>query len=255
MPRYPKLLTVVLLFSCNLLFAQQPDLVQYANSLQGTNSKYEISWGNVNPIVSLPFGMNAWTAQTNRDGEGFKYQYFVHSIRGFEQTHQCSPWVRDYAVFELMPETGKLVVNQDARAASFDHKNEIGKPNYYKVTFDNNITTEISPTSRGAHLRFTFPKGAPSYIVLDGMLKMSMVKIIPEERKIIGYVDNVRWAPKGFKNYFVMVFDKPFEEYGTYENRHDSISAKNLTAEGKGEGAYIKFKDGAVVQAKVASSY
>src|SRR3978361_1748644 len=117
--------------------AQQPNLVQYANTLQGTNSKYELSWGNVNPVTSLPFAMNGWTAQTNKDGEGFKYQYETRSIRGFEQTHQCSPWVNDYAVFSLMPVTGKLVVNQDARAASFDHKNEIGKPNYYKVKLDN----------------------------------------------------------------------------------------------------------------------
>ncbi|SDS15052.1 alpha-1,2-mannosidase, putative [Mucilaginibacter mallensis] len=249
-----RLFTLGLLFIGSNLFAQKPDLVQYANTLQGTNSKYEISWGNVNPVTSLPFAMNGWTAQTNKDGEGFKYQYFVHSIRGFQQTHQCSPWVNDYAVFSLMPVTGKLVVNEDARAATFDHKNEIGKPNYYKVKLDNNITTEISPTSRGAHLRFTFPK-AGSYIVLDGYTKMSMVKIFPSERKITGYVDNVRWAPKGFKNYFVIVFDKPFEDYGTWENKHDSIFNKKASDEGQGVGAYIKFKDGAVVQAKVASSY
>ncbi len=246
---------IALLFCAISLYAQKTDLVQYANTLQGTNSKYELSWGNVNPVTSLPFGMNAWVAQTNKDGEGFKYQYETHSIRGFEQTHQCSPWVSDYAVFSLMPETGKLVVNETARAASFDHKNEVGRPNYYKVTFDNNITTEMSPTSRGAHIRFSFPKGGPSYVVLDGYTKMSMVKIIPEERKIIGYVNNVRWAAGNFKNYFVIVFDKPFETYGTWENKHDSVSVKNLTAEGNGEGAYIKFKDGAVVQAKIASSY
>src|SRR6185503_13596425 len=37
--------------------------------------------------------------------------------------------------------------------------------------------------------------------------------------------------------------------------KHDSISNKNLEREGQGVGAYIKFKDGAVVQAKIASSY
>jgi predicted alpha-1,2-mannosidase len=246
--------SLVLVLSMNLMYAQQPDLVRYANTLQGTNSKYELSWGNVNPITSLPFAMNAFTAQTNKDGEGFKYQYETHSIRGFEQTHQCSPWVSDYAVFSLMPVTGKLVVNEDVRASSFDHKNETGKPNYYKVKFDNNITTEISPTARGAHFRFTFPKSG-SYIVLDGYTKMSMVKIIPAEHKIIGWVNNVRWAPEGFKNYFVIVFDKPFAEYGTWENKHDNISKGKLTDEGNGVGAYIKFKDGVTVQAKVASSY
>ena len=248
------ILLFTVLFITTLVHAQQPDLVKYANTLQGTNSKYELSWGNVNPVTSLPFAMNGFTAQTNKDGEGFKYQYAAHSIRGFEQTHQCSPWVSDYAVFSLMPVTGKLVVNEDARAANFDHKNEIGKPNYYKVKFDNNITTEISPTARGAHFRFSFPKSG-SYIVLDGYTKMSMVKIIPAEHKIIGWVNNVRWAPEGFKNYFVIVFDKPFVEYGTWENKHDNISKGKLSDEGNGIGAYIKFKDGATVQAKVASSY
>ena len=248
------------LFACAVLllatpcFAQKPDLVRYANTLQGTNSKYELSWGNVNPITSLPFAMNAWTAQTNKNGEGFKYQYETHSIRGFEQTHQCSPWVSDYAVFSLMPVTGKLTVGENERAASFDHKNEIGKPNYYKVTLDNHIITEISPTSRGAHLRFSFPK-ASSYLVLDGYTKMSMVKIFPKEHKIIGWVNNVRWVAGNFRNYFVIVFDKPFEDYGTWENKTNTTNSKNLTAEGNGVGAYIKFKNGVTVQAKVASSY
>ena len=44
---------------------------------------------------------------------------------------------------------GELVVNQDARATKFSHDNEIAKPHYYKVTFDNGITTEMAPTTRG----------------------------------------------------------------------------------------------------------
>jgi len=248
------LISLCLFFSIGILHAQQPDLVKYANTLQGTNSTYEISWGNINPVTSLPFGMNAWTAQTNKNGEGFKYQYNTKSIRGFQQTHQCSPWVNDYAVFSLMPVSGKLVVNEDARATTFDHKNEIGKPNYYKVTMDNHVTVEMSPTERCAHLRFSFPKTG-SYLILDGYTKMSMVKIIPAERKIIGYVNNVRWAPQGFKNYFVIVFDKPFENYGTWENKKDSIFNGRSAAEGQGVGAFIKFKDGSIVSAKVASSY
>jgi len=85
-----------------------------------------------------------------------------------------------------MPVTGKLVVNEDARAAAFKHNNEIAQPSYYKVMLDNHITAEMTPTTRGAHLRFTFPKGRGSYLVLDGYTKMSMVKIIPQARKIIG---------------------------------------------------------------------
>ncbi|GAA3987529.1 GH92 family glycosyl hydrolase [Mucilaginibacter dorajii] len=251
-----RLLTCVsALLWANALFAQNDNLVKYVNTRQGTNTKYEFSYGNTYPATALPFGMNTWTAQTGKNGDGWKYQYFEHTIRGFQQSHQCSSWVNDYAVFSLMPVTGDLVVNEDKRATSFKHENETAQPSYYKVKLDNNITTEMTPTERGAHLRFTFPKGQGSYLILDGYTKMSMVKIIPQERKIIGWVNNCRWAPQGFKNYFVITFDKPFAAYGTWENKKDQLSPKNLIAEGDGIGAYLKFKDGETVQAKVASSY
>jgi predicted alpha-1,2-mannosidase len=237
------------------LFAQQPNLVKYVNTRQGTNTKYEFSYGNTYPAASLPFGMNTWTPQTGKNGDGWKYQYFEKTIRGFQQSHQCSSWVNDYAVFSLMPVAGKLVVNENERAASFSHDNEIAQPSYYKVKLDNNITTEISPTERGAHLRFTFPKGQGSYLVLDGYTKMSMVKIDAAKRTISGWVNNCRWAPQSFKNYFVIVFDKPFASYGTWENKKNTTNAQQTEAEGDGVGAYLKFKDGETVSAKVASSY
>lgn len=236
-------------------FAQETNLVKYVNTRQGTNSKFEFSYGNTYPATSMPFGMNTWTAQTGKNGDGWKYQYFVHTICGFQQSHQCSSWVNDYAVFSLMPEVGKLVVNDSERAAAFSHNNEIAEPSYYRVKFDNNIVTEMTPTERGAHLRFSFPKGQDAYLVLDGYTKMSMVKIIPEKRMIVGYVNNCRWAPQNFKNYFVIVFDQPFAAHGTWENRHDKVFPDSLTKEGEGAGAYLTFKSGSIVQAKVASSY
>ncbi|MDB5006719.1 MAG: hypothetical protein JWP45_1112 [Mucilaginibacter sp.] len=249
------LLTCTALLLGTALFAQQPNLVKYVNTRQGTNTKYEFSYGNTYPATSLPFGMNTWTPQTGKNGDGWKYQYFEKTIRGFQQSHQCSSWVNDYAVFSLMPVTGKLVVNENERAASFSHDNEIAQPGYYKVKLDNNITTEISPTERGAHLRFTFPKGQGAYLVLDGYTKMSMVKIDPAKRTITGWVNNCRWAPQGFKNYFVIAFDKPFAAYGTWENKKNTTSAQQTEAEGDGVGAFLKFKDGETVSAKVASSY
>ncbi|GAA3917377.1 glycoside hydrolase family 92 protein [Chitinophaga oryziterrae] len=232
----------------------QDDLVKYVNTRQGTNSKYEFSYGNTYPATALPFGMHSWTPQTGKNGDGWKYQYFVHTIRGFQQSHQCSSWVNDYAVFSLMPESGQLVVNEDERAASFKHEQEIAQPGYYKVTFDNGIKTEISPTERGAHLRFTYPANKKSIIILDGYTKFSKVKIIPAERKITGYVNNCRWAPQNFRNYFEIIFDKSFKSYGTWENHHNVVNAGNAEAEGEGAGVYIEFS-AEQVEAKVTSSY
>lgn len=238
----------------NMLFAQKP-LVQYVSTLQGTDSKFELSWGNTFPATALPFAVHMWSPQTGLNGEGWKYQYSKDSIRGFQQSHQCSPWVSDYAVFTLMPVTGKLAVDQYTRAASFKHSDEVARPDLYKVKLGNGITTEMSTTERGAHFRFTFPKKQDAFIVLDGYNKNSMVRIIPEERKIVGFVNNQRFAPANFVNYFVIVFDKPFTTYGTWENIQNNIRANNITDSGAGIGAYIQFAKGLTVQAKVASSY
>ncbi len=235
--------------------AQQKDLVQYVNTLQGTNSDFKLTRGNTYPTTALPFGMHTWGAQTGKNGDGWKYQYAKEHIRGFQQAHQCSSWTRDYAVFSLFPEVGKLVVNENDREAKFSHQNEIAKPNYYKVTFENKITTEISPSERGAHIRFSFPKGEKSYLILDGYTRVSGVEIHPKENKITGYVNNGEGFKKGWKSYFVLIFDKPIKSYGTWENKQNTVNADSTSAEGLGKGAYIQFANGETVQVKTASSY
>lgn len=236
--------------------AQNEDLTQYVNTLQGTNSKHELTRGNTYPTTALPWGMNFWTPQTGPNRDGWIYQHFKDSIRGFRQTHQCSSWTRDYAAFSLMPVSGKLEVNQYKRAAKFSHKNEIAHPHYYKVTFDNKITTEMSPTERGVYMRFSFPGNGNSYVVLDANNGGSYVKILPEERRIIGYCKNANHSvPDNFANYFVVEFDKPFVSYGTWKGNEGIISSGNKEAEDEYVGTYIQFKKGSKVQAKVVSSY
>lgn len=249
-----KLLFLTPLLAVNFAFAQQPDLVHYVNTLQGTNSKHQLTRGNTYPTTALPFGMHTWTPQTGKNGDGWKYQYFLDHIRGFEQAHQCSSWTNDYAVFSVMP-MSELVVDENKREAKFSHANEIAKPNYYKVQFDNKITTEISPSERGAHLRFTYPSGKKSFLVLDGYTKLSGVKIYPKEKKITGWVNNGRGFRDGWKSYFVMQFDQPIKAYGTWENKNNTVNADSTEAQGLGKGAYIQFKNGVKVQVKTASSY
>lgn len=232
----------------------EKDLVQYVNTLQGTNSTYELSWGNTYPTTAVPYPMHAWSPQTGKNGDGWKYQYEAKTIRGFGQTHQCSPWMGDYGVFSLMP-VQSLVVNEAERATPFSHEKEVAKPHYYKVTFENGITTEISPTTRAAHFRFSFPGKGESYLVLDGYTKISQVRIDPEKRRITGYVYNGAFVPKSYKNYFIIEFDKPFLSYGTWENRKNTVQPNTLSREGEGIGAYVRFANGAKVQAKVTSSY
>lgn len=235
------------------VFAEK-DLVQYVNTLQGTNSTYELSWGNTYPTTAVPYPMNSWSPQTGKNGDGWKYQYSATTIRGFQPTHQCSPWVGDYGVFSLMP-VSELVVDESKRATPFSYDKEIAKPHYYKVTLENGITTEFSPTTRSAHFRFSFPAKGDAFLVLDGYTKTSQVQIDVANHRITGYVHNGAFSPKTHKNYFIIQFDKPFVSYGTWENRKNTIQKNNLSREGEGIGAYVQFAKGSKVQAKVSTSY
>ncbi|HTN19656.1 MAG TPA: GH92 family glycosyl hydrolase [Pelobium sp.] len=248
-------LSICVLFVTSKTLGQETDLLRYVNTLQGTDSEYSLSYGNTYPTIGLPFAEHFYSPQTGKNGDGWKYQYKATTIRGFQQVHQCSPWMNDYAVFSLMPGIRALKVNEDERALVFSHENEIAKPNYYKVKFDNGIQTEISPVERGAHMRFTFPKSEKAFLVFDGFLKDCEIKILPKERKVIGYVNNGRFVPENFRSYFVLEFDQDFVSYGTWENVKGEIKAGNTSDFGKGVGAYFEFKKGAKLQVKMASSY
>ena len=231
--------------------------VDYVSTLVGTQSKFELSTGNTYPATALPWGMNFWTPQTGKMGDGWAYTYDADKIRGFKQTHQPSPWMNDYGQFAIMPITGGLVFDQDRRASWFSHKAEVAKPYYYKVYLaDHDVTTELAPTERGVMFRFTYPETKNAYVIVDAFDKGSYVKVIPEENKIIGYsTKNSGGVPENFKNYFVIQFDKPFTFVSTvFEN---NILPNETEAKGNHTGAVIGFatKKGEIVHARVASSF
>ena len=63
-----------------------------------------------------------------------------------------------------MPELENFVFNKNEREEKFSHSNDIAKPNYYKVKSKNQIQTEIAPSERGAHIRFSYPKGKKGFL-------------------------------------------------------------------------------------------
>ncbi len=227
------------------------------NPLMGTDSEFKLSNGNTYPAIALPWGMNFWSPQTRKMGDGWGYTYDDNKIMGIKQTHQPSPWINDYAAFSLMPVTGKIIVDETARASWFSHKAEVVKPYYYSVYLaDYDVTAEVTPTERAAIFRFTFPENDSSFILLDGFFKGSMVKIIPSERKVIGYCrNNSGGVPSNFHNYFVAVFDKDFGSTHTWHG--DTLNINSLEEEGYHSGAVLGFKTtrGEKIHVQVASSF
>lgn len=257
-----KLLTTALIFAGLGLSAQQvgkiTDPVEWVNPLMGTQSKPSLSNGNTYPAIGVPWGMNMWTPQTGKMGDGWAYTYDADKIRGFKQTHQPSPWMNDYGAFAIMPVTGKLKFSDDDRASWFSHKAEVSKPYYYSVYLaDANVTTEITPTERAAQFRFTFPKTDSSFVVVDAQNKGSYIKIFPKERKIIGYTSKYARGPlpKNFKNYFVIYFNKDFTLAKTWSGKTLNNEELELTSDHTGAVIGFKTQKGEQVIAKTASSF
>ncbi len=217
------------------------------STLVGSLSEHSFSTGNTYPAIALPWGMNFWTPVTGKMGDGWAYRYDAHMIRGFEQTHQPSPWINDYGQFAIMPVRDAAKVDQEARASWFTHSSEVAKPYYYQVYLaDHDINAEIAPTERAAAFRFTFPESETSGIVVDAYDEGSFVQVLPEKNAIVGYTTkNCGGVPENFRNWFVVTFDKPFEVNKVYEFENDHAIAT------------IGFKTvrGEVVNANVASSF
>ena len=228
---------------------------EYVSTLVGTQSDYTLSTGNTYPAVAVPWGMNFWTPQTGKMGNGWAYTYGSHTIRGLKQTHQPSPWINDYGQFSLMPVRGKDRIDENARQSWFSHQSETAKPYYYSVYLaDHDVVAEMTPTERAAVMRFTFPESVESGVVIDAFDRGSQVKVL-DDRTVAGYTTrNSGGVPANFKNYFVIRFDKPIESYrifdGEQEIEGDAVTGKHALA-----AVYFTTRRGERVTARVASSF
>ena len=248
---------LIALALCVTAMGRHYEPVDYVSTLVGTQSSYAISTGNTYPAVCMPWGMNFWTPQTGKMGDGWTYTYTADKLRGFKQTHQPSPWINDYGQFTIMPETGEApIFDEEKRASWFSHKAEVATPYYYRAYLaDYDVVTELAPTERAAIMRITFPE-SKSYVVVDAFDKGSYVKIMPKERMIVGYTTkNSGGVPHNFKNYFVMKFDKDFTYTAAVADGR--INTADVKAECNHAGGIVGFKTsrGEQVNVRIASSF
>ena len=238
---------------------------EYVSTLVGTQSDFSLSTGNTYPAIALPWGMNFWTPQTGKMGDGWAYTYGAHRIRGFKQTHQPSPWINDYGQFALMPVRGNDKLDEESRASWYSHQAEVAKPYYYKVYLaDHDIRAEIAPTERAAMMRFTFPESDESGVVIDAFDRGSQIGML-DARTIVGYTTrNSGGVPDNFRNYFVVRFDTPFtaveltDAPGEYEPGSSLLypdGSKSVTGGHAVAKVHFPTRRGQQVCAAVASSF
>ena len=234
---------ILTMVSTSAFCATEP--VDYVSTLVGTLSKHSLSTGNTYPAVALPWGMNFWTPQTGKMGDGWQYVYTEDKIRGLKQTHQPSPWINDYGQFAVMPTTGKPVFGEDERASWFSHKAEKATPYYYSVYLaDWDVVAEVTPTERAALLRFTYPETQQANLVVDAFDGGSQVSVDAARRRITGYtVKNSGGVPANFRNYFIIELDRDF------------LVSQQVGGDRQGAVITMQTRRGEQVKARVASSF
>ena len=230
----------------------------------GTDNTKELSCGNLYPAICRPWGMNVWTPQTGKMGNGWIYLYADRRIRGFRQTHQPSPWIGDYGQFAVMPITGKTIFKEDERASWFTHKTEHASPATYRVYLaEHDVTVELAPTERAAIFRVTYPETDTAQFVVDAFDEGSAIQVDAARRRISGWSSkrNVRGnekddPPRALRNWFVLEFDHPFAAAPVWA---DGTFREGQTAcEAKHAGVVVRFaptKRGEQVHVRVASSF
>ena len=244
-----------LFFACSAPESGKVDPVDYVNPLSGTLSTYSLSTGNTYPAMALPWGMNFWTPQTGKDGDGWTYRYDATHIRGLKQTHQPSPWINDYGAFSIMPVTTGKIWDEEERASWFSHKAEVSTPYYYSVYLaDHDVTAEMTPTSRAAAFRLTYPEMEMSYLVVDAFPGGSFVEV--SGNRITGYdTHNHGGVGEGFRNWFIIESDTPFTYVGVVSDGTLLEGEKSVTSSHSQAIVGFPTKTLQKVNLRVASSF
>jgi predicted alpha-1,2-mannosidase len=204
------------------------NLSGYVETRRGTHSSGGFSRGNNVPAAAVPHGFNFWTPVTDAGSNSWLYEYHrrnnaqnLPTLQAFALSHEPSPWMGDRQTFQVMPSAGTGVPNasRTARALPFQHRNETARADYYEVTFENGIRTQIAPTDHAAQFQFTFT-GDSSNLIFDNIDANSGLTIDAENRAVSGYSDNRSGLSTGATRMFV---------YATVDK---AITASGLLAAG-----------------------
>ncbi|MFD5521134.1 lectin [Streptomyces sp. NPDC127066] len=170
------------------------------------------------PGADVPFGMVQWSPDTPSRPPGGGYEYNDSSITGFSLTHIAGPGCGAAGDVPVLPTVG--AVNTGATDA-FSHTNESASAGSYKVALNNQVTTELTTTTRSGMARFTFPATSQANLIFkltgsqNGSSSTQFTKVSNTE--VSGQVTSGRFCGAGntYTVYFDMVFDQPFASQGS----------------------------------------
>jgi predicted alpha-1,2-mannosidase len=200
--------------------------------------------GNTFPGAVAPFGMLAWSPDTDPGdvNVGGGYSFADGRIRGFSLTHLSGAGCAEFEDVPILPVAGALEASPairgsfDVRAGlvpSFVHEHEEAEPGYYAVRLEPDtpdaIDVALAARTRSAVGRFVFPP-SPHGTVLFNAGGSAMANddaafaIDPGAMEISGSVTSGQFCYQRnrYTVHFVARFDRPFAAWGTW--RDDALA-------------------------------
>lgn len=132
--------------------------LSYVNICQGTESDNHFSNGNTLPMTQMPFGMIAFSPQT--DGANNKKWWFSPAkpyTEGIRITHQPCPWLGDYGTLLIMPQSDVISDSFPLAWSGYDKESAVLSPDCIDIKLCRaNARVEIVPSERSASARISF---------------------------------------------------------------------------------------------------
>lgn len=202
--------------------------IPYVNIKMGTKSHRRRSYGNTLPLVQRPFGMCAFSVQTEST-DGWYFQPDHEFIEGIRLTHQPSPWINDHGTFLMTVQNDIIGNNGDSAWSGYRIQDAVFRPDYLKVKFlRSNASFDLAPTERCAAIRISLGDERQSYLSflpVKGEYSYSFDK----ESCILYGTTNGKSGDKSvnFNMYYTVIFDK------------DAVDTEKCYTVGEGRNAAI----------------
>lgn len=144
------------------------DPVSAVNTLGGTDSRYDLSRGSTLPLITRPWGFNAFAPQTDDDPTwpGWWFHPSDRRYFGLRLTHQPSPWISDYGNFLIKAYMPSNPSSQSASGddfAGYSPAQSTFTPYYFAASLfeygnsNGNLKIEFTPSMHGGIMRASFP--------------------------------------------------------------------------------------------------
>ncbi|MGQ7871008.1 GH92 family glycosyl hydrolase [Sunxiuqinia sp. sy24] len=228
---------------------------------------------------SQPLGMIGAAPMTrNKNQYGGGYNYNSREILGFPQVHG---WMLSGVT--LMPTTGKIdpTLGENGWKSAFSHDGEIVQPGYHRLYLEDYHTwVEQTCTDRVSFYRFRYTRDDVTNILLNlggyvstsTMTDAKLTKVSDAELQGSVNTTGRLWGgPDNVEIFFVVRFDKPFEQLNSWNDKDISENISSLKgkkgstprnegmsyhdAPTAGVNAVYNVKAGEEIQVKVSVSY